>query len=69
MAVRFIGHLKIDLCSCQRGHRTSTKPQLSGSNKTLVLGFGRSLTTRRIGCLIIGRNVTYTLSYFVAVIS
>jgi hypothetical protein len=38
---------------CQRGHPTSTKSQLSDSNKNLVLGPRRSLTPRLTGRLAI----------------
>jgi hypothetical protein len=46
--------------SCQIGRPTSTKPQLSDSNKNLVLGPRRGLTPRLIGGLSIGGNLTLT---------
>jgi hypothetical protein len=51
-----------DPSSRQRGLPTSTKPQLSDSNKNLVLGPRRGLTPRLTGRLTVGRNMTLTLT-------
>jgi hypothetical protein len=51
-----------DPSSRQRGHPTSTKPQLSDSNKNLILGPTWGLTPRLTGQLTVGRNLTLTLT-------
>jgi hypothetical protein len=40
----------------------ATKPQLSGSNRSLVFGPRGGLTPRLTGLLIVGRYVTLTLT-------
>jgi hypothetical protein len=51
--------------SGQRKSPTSTKPQLSDSNKNLVLGPRRGLTPRLTGRLTVGRNMALTLTKLV----
>jgi hypothetical protein len=48
--------------SRQRGRLASTKPQLSDSNKNLVLGSKWGLTPRLTGRLTVGHNVSLTLT-------
>jgi hypothetical protein len=52
-----------DLFYCQRGRPTSAKPQLSDSNKSLVLSHRLGLTPRLTGRLTVGRNVSLTLKW------
>jgi hypothetical protein len=49
-----------DPSSRQTGRPTSTKPELSKSNKNLVLGLWWGLRPRQTGRLTVGRNVTLT---------
>jgi hypothetical protein len=47
--------------SRETGRPTRTNPQLSDSNKNLVLALRCVLTPRQTGGLTVGRNVTFTL--------
>jgi hypothetical protein len=51
-----------DPSSRQRGRPTSINPQLSDSNKNVVLAPDGCLTPRQIGRLTFGRNITFTLT-------
>jgi hypothetical protein len=51
-----------DPSSGHRGRPTSTNPQLSDSNKNLVLGPKWDLTPRQTGRQTVGRNITLTLT-------
>jgi hypothetical protein len=53
-----------DPSSRQRGCPTFTTPQLSDSNKNLVLGSTEALDQDMTGRLTVGRNVTLPLSGF-----
>jgi hypothetical protein len=46
----------------REGAPTSTEPQMSDSNKNLVLGPRWALTPKLTGRLTVGRNVTLTCS-------